>query len=184
MPTLMAGLDDRRARFIREYVKDLNITQAALRAGYSPKTAAAQGSRLLKNVEVRAQVDVLLAKLTKRNDITVERTVQEIARIAYGDTRRLFNSDGSLKQLDELDEDAAALLASIETETRREGTGDDAEYVTVRKIKRWDKVKALDQCMAYLGMHKTADLPEGLNIDVRVSFVDPAKPAATQKPGH
>lgn len=165
---------DKQSRFAQEYVKDLNVTQAAIRAGYSTKTAAAQGSRLLKKVKVRAEVDALLAAVAQKNGITVERTVQEIARIAYGDTRQLFNPDGSLKALDELDDDAAALLASLEIETRREGKGDDAELITVHKVRRWDKLKALDQCMAYLGMRKTDDMPEGLNIAVSVSFVDPA----------
>ena len=160
---------DRRARFAQEYVKDLNITQAAIRAGYSAKTASAQGSRLLKDVRVRADIDARLAKLAKSNEITVERTLKEIARIAYGDTRKLFNEDGSLRKLSELDDDAAALIASIETDEIRAGEGREVIGYT-RKVKRWDKVKALDQCMAYLGMHKTANPAEGGSLSLTINL--------------
>jgi phage terminase small subunit len=159
--------DDRRGRFAQEYVKDLNVTAAAIRAGYSPKTAASQGSRLLKDAKVRVDVDARLAKVATRNEITVERTLKEIARIAYGDVRKLYNADGSLKKIGDLDEDAAAQIAGVEVDTTKV-----AEEVTIStaKLKRWDKVKALDQCMAYLGMHKTANPTEGGGLALTINL--------------
>jgi phage terminase small subunit len=50
------GLNDKQAAFVREYLVDFNATQAAIRAGYSPKTAQEQGSRLLSNVMVQAEL--------------------------------------------------------------------------------------------------------------------------------
>jgi phage terminase small subunit len=150
--------DDRRARFVQEYAKDLNATQAALRSGYSAHTADRQGSRLLKNVEVKTQIDALLAKVTQRNEITIERTVREIARLAYGDPRTMFDAQGNLKPIHELDDDAAACIAGIELETKREDSGDDEDPVAIvtvtTKVKRWDKVRALSQCMEFLGIVK------------------------------
>ena len=59
----MAKLSARQELFCLEYIRDGNATQAAIRAGYSPKTAYSTGQRLLKNVEVRARIDELMADL-------------------------------------------------------------------------------------------------------------------------
>ena len=60
-------LNDRQQLFVTEYVKDMNATKAAERAGYSKRTAYSQGQRLLKNVEIKNAVDELLIKVRKNN---------------------------------------------------------------------------------------------------------------------
>ena len=60
-------LNDRQGLFVSEYIKDMNATQAAIRAGYSKKTAYSQGQRLLKNVEIKKAVDDLLLQVRKNN---------------------------------------------------------------------------------------------------------------------
>ena len=60
-------LNDRQGLFVSEYIKDMNATQAAIRAGYSQKTAYSQGQRLLKNVEIKRAVDDLLLQVRKNN---------------------------------------------------------------------------------------------------------------------
>ena len=64
------ALTDRQSRFVDEYLKDLNATQAAIRAGYSKKTAYVQGTQLLD--KLRVEVDSRLAKAAKRSEVTVE----------------------------------------------------------------------------------------------------------------
>lgn len=78
-------MNDKQKRFVAEYLKDHNATQAALRAGYSPKTAYSQGQRLLKHVEVAASLGQKAAKLMNKLDVTVERILQERARMAFYD---------------------------------------------------------------------------------------------------
>lgn len=75
---------------VREYLLDLNGTRAAAVAGYSAKTAAAAASRLLRKVKVRALL-AELAERTKRLDISAERILQQLAKIAFFDSRKLFN---------------------------------------------------------------------------------------------
>ena len=150
---------DRRARFVQEYCIDLNATQAAIRAGYAPKAAKVQASRLLTNVTVRAEIDARLAAKARENDITTDRVLKEISRIAFCDPRRLFAEGGALKAIHDLDDDAAAALSSVET--REIGGGEDSPVITVRKIKLVSKAQALSQAMAYLGMHKSAAPGEG-----------------------
>ena len=65
----MTNLTPKRERFVEEYLVDLNATQAATRAGYSPKTAQQQGSRLLNRPEVRAAIDAAIERRTERVEI-------------------------------------------------------------------------------------------------------------------
>ena len=60
------SLTARQTRFAEEYLIDLNATQAALRAGYSPKTAYAQGARLLKHPDVAKAIDAAIQERTER----------------------------------------------------------------------------------------------------------------------
>ena len=168
---------DRRARFAAEYAKDCNATQAAIRSGYSKKTARAQGSRLLTRVDIAADVERRLQNAMAVGDITVERTAREIARIAYGDMRNLYDGEGRLKPPSEWDDDTAATVASMESEELFEmvGSGKDRERAhrgNLLKVKRWDKSRALDMCMSYLGMHKTGKAPPeggGLSLTIKTS---------------
>lgn len=77
------GLTPKQQRFVAEYLTDLNATQAAIRTGYSKKTAKEQASRLLTNVNVRAAVDAAQAKLSGKLEITAEKVLRDIE-----DTRR------------------------------------------------------------------------------------------------
>lgn len=68
----MKKINKKQERFCLEYVIDCNGTQAAIRAGYSKKTANEQASRLLANVNIKARVEELQAKTTKKLEITRE----------------------------------------------------------------------------------------------------------------
>jgi phage terminase small subunit len=131
-----------------QYVLDFNAKQAAIRAGYSPKTAEAQGSRLLSNAKVERATAAAMAARSKRTEIAADRTLLEISRISFSDLRRLFHDDGPLKHPHEWDDDTAASVASIEIATRSMGDG-TIEYI--RRIKFWDKGRALEQLSRHLG---------------------------------
>ena len=85
----MAALDPRHQRFAREYLVDLNGTQAAIRAGYSPNSAAEQACDLLKNPKIKAAIEEGQAKLQVKLEISAERVVQKLAEIATADPREL-----------------------------------------------------------------------------------------------
>lgn len=82
-----------RERFVDEYLVDLNATQAAIRAGYSPKTAYSMGQRLLKDVEVQAAIQEARARREKRTEITQDRVVREIADNAFRPASDAQDSD-------------------------------------------------------------------------------------------
>ena len=76
------ALTAKQEAFIQEYLIDLNATQAAIRAGYSEKTAEAQASRLLRNVNVREMVDKRRKEIGTRTLITAEEVILGIRKIA------------------------------------------------------------------------------------------------------
>jgi phage terminase small subunit len=79
----VAKITEKQKRFAQEYLVDLNATAAAIRAGYSPKTATEQGSRLLTNVKVQEEIQRRQVKLQNKLEITQERVIEELAAIAF-----------------------------------------------------------------------------------------------------
>lgn len=169
------GLTDKQRRFVSEYLVDANGTQAAIRAGYSEKTAEVQASRLLRNIKVRAAVDAGQARVAQKLEITQERILQEYARIGFSDIRKTLTPTGHLMNPQDWDDDTAAAIAGIEVVTSSRGKKDDdgrSEIEYTHKIKTWDKPKALDAMAKHLGMFdgkKGVDDPEESNLaqDVR-----------------
>lgn len=92
-----AKLTEKQQRFVEEYLIDLNATQAAIRAGYSAKTADQQGSRMLANVKVQQAISVAMAERSKRTGINQDRVVLELARIAFVKMTDLVDSHGRIK---------------------------------------------------------------------------------------
>lgn len=80
-------LTDRQARFCEEYLIDLNATQAAIRTGYSEKTANEQGARLLANVSVQEKIAELKAERAKRTEMTQDSVIQELAAVARAEIK-------------------------------------------------------------------------------------------------
>ena len=156
------SFEDRRSLFVREYLIDRNATQAAIRAGYSPKTAKQQGSRLLTDVDVAAQVAAATAKTFDRLEVTKERITRELAKIAFSDPRHYLTwgpeekkvvdplsglvigktSGVSLKPSAEIDDDAAGAISEI------------GETQSGLKLKLHSKEAALKLLGQELGMFK------------------------------
>src|SRR5208283_2031521 len=77
------GLTARQTLFIAEYLVDLNGTRAAIAAGYSKKTAKAQASRLLTNVNVAAEIAARMEKRCAKLEVTADTVVQELAKLGF-----------------------------------------------------------------------------------------------------
>lgn len=150
--------------FVREYLIDLNATQAAIRAGYSAHTANEQGARLLANVSVRSALDEAMRERAERTQITADRVLQELARVAFFDPRRLLKPDGQPIPVNELDSETAAALVGMDVHEEFEGSGKDRVFVGyTKKVKIADKVAALGLAMRHLGM-----LRDKLEVDANV----------------
>lgn len=140
----------KRAAFVAEYLVDLNATQAAIRAGYSERTAKQQGARLLTKGDVQAELQAAMKARAERTEVTQDRVLKELARLAFFDMRKLYGEDGSLKRPQDWDDDTAAVLAGIEVVELAGEQGALPQFV--KKAKVWDKAAALSLCMRHLGM--------------------------------
>ena len=147
---MMRPLTAKQKVFVQEYLVDLNATQAAIRAGYSKRTAEWIGPQLLGKTHVSEAVQGAMAKREERTEITQDRVLKEYAKLAFLDPRRFYDEGGQLLQVHELPEDVAAALSSMEVVTERAGELE----LAVRKIKFSDKKAALDSIARHLGMFK------------------------------
>ena len=133
--------------FVEEYLVDLNATQAAIRAGYSVRTASEQASRLLANVKVQTKIAKAMAERSKRTGINQDRVVLELARIAFVNAKDIINpEDASVR--DDATEDDLACIQSVKVKTMSGGKGSSTE----REVKLNDKMKALELLGKHLGM--------------------------------
>lgn len=146
------ALTPKQRMFVKEYLIDLNATQAAVRAGYSEKTATAQSSRLLTNVNVSDAIQEAMRNRAERTEITADMVLRELGKIGFADIRKLFTETGILRPINELDDDTAACLSSVEITTRKVRGGDDDETEEVSKVRMWDKRAALVDIGKHLGM--------------------------------
>lgn len=147
MPRLSS---ERRENFARFYVQTKDIDRAAARAGYAPQS----GYALLREPEVRDRVAEISETQLQAADITAQRVMLELGRIAFSDIRRVFRDDGTLIPVHEMDDDAAASIQGIEHETHVKvgrkvmnlATGEmepEITQVRVARIKRANKDGAL-----------------------------------------
>lgn len=147
------SLSPKRQRFVDEYLKDLNATQAAIRAGYSAKSAYSQAHDLLKNPEISEAIAAGQAKASISANVTAERVLLELARLAFLDPRQLYQADGTLRPIKELPDDVAACLSSIEVTEECRGEGENRELVGLtKKVRLWDKPKALALLCKHLNL--------------------------------
>ena len=144
----MGDLGARQMRFIEEYMVDLNATQAAIRAGYSPKTASEQSCRLLANVKIAAGIARLRAEQSKRTGITADRVLQELAKLAFVNPTDVVNLDEAAVKRGSHADDTAA-IQSIKVKRIPTEDGDIVE----REVKLCDKTKALDMVARHLGLY-------------------------------
>jgi phage terminase small subunit len=141
-----------QARFVSEYLLDLNATQAAIRAGYSAATAEQHGPRLLGFVGVRAAIDSALSKRAERVEIKAERVLQELSLIGLADMANYvtFSADGELLlDFSNMPEGATRAIAEVTQEEFTDGKGDSARQVRRTKFKLHPKTHALE----LLGKH-------------------------------
>ena len=126
-----------------EYLIDLNATQAAIRAGYSKKTAKQQASRLLTNVDLQRTIAARSAAVIEKAELSAVRTLEELRRLAFTDVRAFFTADGSLKPVNEWTPEMGSQCASIETIIKNAQAG-DGHTDTVLKFRLWSKERALE----------------------------------------
>ena len=151
-------LNEKQKRFISEYIIDLNAKQAAIRAGYSPKTAEVQASRLLSLVKVQTEITKAMEDREKRTGITQDRVLAELSAIAFAKATDYVEVDGfvKIKPTAGLTDEQKSAIAGIKK---------GANGIEIKLV---DKTKALEMLSRHLGLFN-----DKLNVNVEsVEIID------------
>lgn len=140
-------LTPKQEDFCREYMIDLNGTQAAIRAGYSKRTANEQAARLLANVSVCTHLKMLMDARAERTQIDADWVLKRLANDATADLADIYDEHGHLLPVKDWPIAwRTGLVAGVDTVQERDGQDADGkpEYVTVRKVRLADRAKLLE----------------------------------------
>lgn len=144
---VMKPLTDKEEWLCREFVADAgeNQTRAYSRVypGATYDSARVLASKLFANVNIQARIAELRVERNKRLEISADRVLLELSKLAFYDPRGFFDEDGRLKPLGELDPDQAAVIGGVETFHKVTGDEGDGMCVTT-KIKLPEKKGALE----------------------------------------
>lgn len=152
------ALTEKQKRFVDEYLIDLNATQAAIRAGYSERTAAEQGARLLINVKVQNEISNQMKDREIRTEITQDMVVRELAAIAFSNGAD-YSKVVTKQSVDDMGN--AVEYPDVELKNTDELTAQQKKAIAGIKqtkfgisVETCDKVKALELLGKHLGMFK------------------------------
>lgn len=147
--TSKAAAEARRKMFVEAYLANGgNATEAAVEAGYSQRSAGQQGSRLLKDVKISAAIQARRETLMGKYELTSEMVMRTIVQELIFDPAKLYNEDGSLRPLHELDEDTRMVLSGAEFVQ----VGSPDAPVFVKKVRWAQRHQAREHAMRFLGM--------------------------------
>ena len=139
----------RRALFVEAFLASGNATEAAIAAGFSPRSARSRGHELVKDRDIAAEIAKRQEELADRYRLTAEDLRRSLAQAIYFDPRKLYRPDGTLRAVHELDDDTAMALAGVEVAVT---SGKDGPTVATHKFKWLDKNSAREQGMRHVGM--------------------------------
>ena len=144
------ALSERQAKFVESYLISLNATKAAIEAGYAEKYAGANADKLLKLTKVQVAIAEAIEKRKQRTEVTQDRVLLEIARLAFNDPRKAFNANGALLPIQEWPDEVAAAISSIKINEMRDAEGNT--FGETKEIKFWDKGKQIELAGRHLAM--------------------------------
>lgn len=183
----LSTLRPKQEAFCREYLKDLNATQAAVRAGYSPNTACEIGNENLRKPNIVARIKALQAPMLEAHEVTQQRIMQELVGLAFSNLSDFIQTDKdgqSYIDVANVPREVMAALAQFEvielppvTEIHS-GVEIQRQMLKV-KVKTYDKLKAMELMMKRFGLLKEVVQHQGeVNVKMdegelarRVAFV-------------
>jgi phage terminase small subunit len=149
-------LPPKRRRFADEYLTDYNATQAAIRSGFSERSAKSQGHRLLTNDDVKAYIFAVQAGRAKQLGFSADRVTRELLFIAFADVSELFEvgEDGRtrFRSPEEWPAELHQAVQGIKIKRVVEGKGADARTFEILDVKLASKIAALTQLAKMLGL--------------------------------
>lgn len=143
-------LSDMQELFCREYVVDLNATQAAIRAGFSAKTSQTQSSAMMGDPRVQKRLAELSRERMTRLELNADTVLRGLLEIAMADIGEAYDENGNLKNIKEIPPNVRRAMSGVEVDQLFDGSGEQRfQSGVVTKVKFWDKPKSLE----LLGKH-------------------------------
>lgn len=152
----------KQKRFVEEYLIDLNATQAAIRAGYSPATAKEIGCENLTKPNISEAISKAMAERSRRTGINQDRVLQELARIGFAKITDVVDPETAEIRTDASDDDLAC-IQSIKIKPN--------EFGTEREVKLYDKKAALVDLGKHLGLFKDkVELSGDMDLNITIDY--------------
>jgi len=166
-------LTPKQEMFVKEYLVDLNATQAAIRAGYSEVNAGKIGPELLGKTRIQAEIQAAMQARSERTNIRADRVLEELAKLAFSDMRdfaKWSEAGVTLISSDQLSAEAAACVSEVSQTITKDGGS--------IKFKLHDKKSSLELLGKHLGLfverHEHTG-KDGGPIETAVSITDKEK---------
>lgn len=159
----MSKLTDKQILFCKEYLIDLNATQAAIRAKYSKHTANEQGAQNLAKLSIQQYIGELTKERNERVELKADDVLRELKNFAYSDiTETLMLTADELK---DLPPEVRRLITKFKRNTRTYVVGEETH--TEETIELWfiDKVKVFDMLNKHIGFYE-ADNNQDINLNI------------------
>lgn len=160
-------LNEKQRQFIHEYIKDFNATQAAIRAGYSKRSAGVQGSDLLKKPKIADEIQRIQTERHNAAIMEFDEACRILTDIARGRVVDYMDEDGRI-DIRQIRETHPHAVQSIDHDMKIEGSNQDPEYIHVTKLKLHSPIAAIQQ----LAKMKNWESPVNHNVSVQKSFAE------------
>ncbi len=151
-------LTDKQQRFAEEYLVDLNVTQAAIRAGYTVRSAGQTGHKLMMNDQIAELIQAGRDRISTTVEVTQDAIANELRLLGFSnmlDYITIGANGDAYVDLSDLTRDQAAAIASVEVEDWIEGRNGEGRDVRKVRFKVADKRGALMELAKLLGFVKT-----------------------------
>ncbi len=177
-----APFTHRQILFVHYFVIHRNATKAAILAKYSKKTAGSMGCSLLKNPKMKAEIEKRLGKLQDRLELSAERVLLEMKRLAFYDPGDLYDKEGKLLPVNKLPEDTRRAVKGWDVEQNEssyiDGKGDTyrVDRHTTIKPRMADKRPVLRDLGQHLDLFEPEDVDKKRPIEITVKIGGEKKP--------
>ncbi len=161
----MAELTAKQARFVDEYLIDLNATQAAIRAGYSAKTADKIGYQLLEHSRVKIAIETARSNRSEKTQINAAWVLERLAQEATADLADLYDESGAIKPIHDWPLIwRQGLVAGIKHQELRDSEGNrTGEFIVDVKVS--DRIRRLELIGKHIGVNAFQDIVEHKGLD-------------------
>lgn len=162
----MTVLETKQERFCQEYITDRNGTKAAIRAGYSKRSARSIASENLTKPDILRRIEELQEELRKKTGLTSEMVVQELRDLCEWNIQDFLNEGNSIVDLKTLSRRTTKPVVGIKTKTETRTIGETVIVEKTIELKFADKRATLVDLGRHLGIFKEDNLQKGIKIKV------------------